>query len=211
MQALTEKDTIVLADFNNTTGDAVFDDTLKQGLAVQLDQSPFLNVLSDRKMRDTLKLMGHSAGERITPEIARDLCQRVESKAYLSGAIAALGSQYVISLNLVNCQTGDSLAQEQVTALRKEQVLKALDGAATTLRGKVAESLSSIQKIDVPIEQATTPSLEALKYYSLGMKIRGQKGSPDAIPLFKRAIELDPKFAAAYASLGSSLLGAPGD
>ena len=211
VQALTEKDTIVLADFNNKTGDTVFDDTLKQGLAVQLDQSPFLNVLSDRKMRDTLKLMGRSTGERITPEIARDLCQRVESKAYLSGAIATLGSQYVISLNLVNCQTGDSLGKEQVTALRKEEVLKALDGAATTLRGKVGESLSSIQKFDVPIEQATTSSLEALKYYSLGMKIRGQKGSADAIPLFERAIQLDPKFAAAYDSLGSSLLGAPGD
>jgi eukaryotic-like serine/threonine-protein kinase len=211
VQALTEKDTIVLADFNNTTRDADFDDTLRQGLAVQLDQSPFLNVLSDRKMRDTLKLMGRSTSERITPEIARDLCQRVGSKAYLSGAIAALGSQYVMSLNLVNCQSGDFLAQEQLTAPRKEQVLKALDEAATALRSKAGESLSSIQKFDVPIEQATTPSLEALKAYSLGMKIRGQRGSPEAIPLFKRAIELDPKFAAAYASLGSSLLGAPGD
>jgi tetratricopeptide (TPR) repeat protein/predicted Ser/Thr protein kinase len=211
VQALTEKDTIVLADFNNTTRDADFDDTLRQGLAAHLDQSPFLNVLSDRKMRDTLKLMGRSTSERITPEIARDLCQRVGSKAYLSGAIAALGSQYVISLSLVNCQTGDFLVQEQSIAPRKEQVLKALDKAATELRSKAGESLSSIQKFDVPIEQATTPSLEALKAYSLGMKIRGQSGSPEAIPLFKRAIELDPKFAAAYASLGSSLLGAPGD
>ena len=203
VHALTEKDTIVLADFTNTTGEAVFDDTLRQGLAVQLDQSPFLNVLSDQKVQDTLKLMGRSPGERITPEIARDLCQRVGSKAYLSGAIAGLGSQYVIALNLVNCQSGDFLAQEQVTTTSKEQVLKGLDEATKVLRGKVGESLSSVEKFDVPIEQATTPSLEALKAYSLGMKIRDEKGYLEAIPFFKRAIERDPSFAAAYASLGS--------
>ena len=201
--ALTDKDAILIADFTNTTGDPVFDDALKQGLAVQLNQSPFLNVLSDQKTRDALKLMGHAPGERITPEIARDLCQRVASKAYLSGAIASLGSQYVISLNLVNCQTGDFLAQEQTTALRKEQALKALGEAATKLRSKTGESLSSIRRFDVPIEQATTSSLEALKAYSLGMKIRGEKGPFEAIPLFKRAVELDPNFAAAYVSLGS--------
>lgn len=203
MHALTQKDTIVLADFNNTTGDAVFDDTLKQGLAVQLDQSPFLNVLSDQKVQDTLKLMGRSPGDHVTPELARDLCQRAGSKAYLSGAIAGLGSQYVIALNLVNCQSGDFLAQEQVTAGGKEQVLKVLDEAARELRGKVGESLSSIQKFDVPIEQATTASLDALKAYSLGMKIRMEKGSFEAIPFFKRAIKRDPSFASAYASLGS--------
>jgi len=203
VHALTEKDTIVLADFNNATGDSVFDDTLKQGLAVQLDQSPFVNVLSEQKVQDTLKLMERSPGERLTPGIARDLCQRVESKAYLSGSIATLGTQYVIALNLVNCQTGDPLAQEQVTATGKEQVLKALGEAATELRGKVGESLSSIQRFDVPVEQATTPSLEALKAYSLGMKITDEKGYFAAIPFFRRAIELDPEFAAAHASLGS--------
>ena len=203
MHALTEKDTIVLADFNNTTGDAVFDDTLKQGLAVQLDQSPFLNVLSSQKVQDTLKLMGRSPTERLTPELARDLCQRVGSKAYLDGAIASLGSQYVLAINLVNCQTGDFLAQQQVTASGKEQVLKALDEAARELRGKAGESLNLVQKFDVPIEQASTPSLEALKAYSLGMKIRSEQGHAEAIPFFKRAIEHDPYFASAYASLAS--------
>jgi len=206
VHALTEKDTFVLADFNNTTGDPVFDDTLKQGLAVQLDQSPFLNVLSDQKVQDTLKLMGRSLSERLTPDIARDLCQRVESKAYLSGSIASLGTQYVIALKLVNCQTGDSLDQEQVTASGKEQVLRALGEAAKDLRDKVGESLSSIQKFDAPVEQATTPSLEALKAYSLGMKIRDEKGPFEAIPFFKRAIELDPEFAAAHVSLGGCYL-----
>jgi eukaryotic-like serine/threonine-protein kinase len=201
---LTEQDTIVLADFKNTTGDAVLDDTLKQALAVQLGQSPFLNVLSDQKVRDTLKLMGRSPAERLSPEVARDLCQRVESKAYLSGSVASLGTQYVIALNLVNCQTGDSLAQEQVTARGKEQILKALDQAATNLRGKVGESLSTIQKFDVPIEQATTSSLDALKSYSLGMKVREENGDFEAIPFFHRAIERDPNFASAYTSLASS-------
>jgi tetratricopeptide (TPR) repeat protein len=200
----TEQDTIVLADFNNTTGNAVFDDTLKQGLVVQLGQSPFLNVLSEQKVRDTLKLMGRSPTERLTPEVTRDLCQRVESKAYLSGSVASLGTQYVIALSLVNCETGDSLAQEQVTASGKERVLKALDDAATNLRSKVGESLSSIQKFDVPIEQATTSSLEALKSYSLGMKVREENGDFEAIPFFHRAIERDPNFASAYASIANS-------
>ena len=202
VHALTEKDTIVLADFNNTTGDAVFDDTLKQGLAVQLEQSPFLDVLSDQKVQDTLKLMGRSPTERLTPGLARDLCQRVGSKAYLSGAIASLGSQYVVAVNLVNCQTGDFLVQEQMTASSKEQVLKALDEAARDLRGKAGESLSSVQKFDLPIEQASTSSLEALKAYSLGMKISSEVGNVAAIPFFKRALERDPNFASAYASLG---------
>ena len=200
--ALTEKDTIVLADFNNTTGDGVFDDTLKQGLAVQLEQSPFLDVLSDQKVQDTLKLMGRSPTERLTPGLARDLCQRVGSKAYLSGAIAGLGSQYVIAVNLVNCQTGDFLVQEQMTASSKEHVLEALDVAARDLRGKAGESLSSVQKFDVPIQQASTSSLDALKAYSLGMKIISEQGNVAAIPFFKRALERDPNFASAYASLG---------
>src|SRR5215469_707773 len=200
--ALTEKDTIVLTDFANNTDDAVFDDTLKEGLAVQLAQSPFLSILSDDQVRDTLKLMGRAPGERLTPELARDLCQRVESKAYLSGSIAGLGSQYVIGLRAVNCRTGDLIAQEQVQAARKEEILKALGAASTELRGKLGESLSSIQKYDTPIEQATTPSLEALKALSLALKTGHESGEIRAIPFFKRAIELDLGFGLAYAGLG---------
>jgi tetratricopeptide (TPR) repeat protein/predicted Ser/Thr protein kinase len=201
--ALTEKDTIVIADFTNLTGDPVFDDALKQGLAVQLAQSPFLNILSDQKVRDTLKLMDRPPGEQLTPDIVRDLCQRAESKAYLSGSITSLGSQYVIGLNAVNCQTGDSLAKEQVTANSKEQVLKALGGAATKMREKLGESLHLVLNFDIPLNKATTPSLEALKAYSLGQRAMSEKGSAAAIPFFARAIELDPNFASAYESLAA--------
>jgi tetratricopeptide (TPR) repeat protein/predicted Ser/Thr protein kinase len=201
---LTEKDTIVLADFTNTTGDAVFDDTLKQGLSVQLSQSPFLNLLPERKVIETLKLMGRTPGERLTQEVAREICVRTNSKAMLSGSISSLGSQYVIGLKAVNCNSGDALAQEQVEAAAKEQVLKALDKAATSLREKLGESLSSVQKYDAPVEQATTSSLEALKAYSEGIRIRPLKGDSAALPLFKRAIELDPNFAVAYDVLGIS-------
>jgi tetratricopeptide (TPR) repeat protein len=197
---LTEKDTIVLADFANTTGDAVFDDTLKQGLSVQLSQSPFLNLLPEQKVSETLKLMGRTPGERLTRELAREICVRTNSKAMLSGSISSLGSQYVIGLKAVNCNSGDALAQEQVEAAAKEGVLKALDKAATSLRAKLGESLSSVQKYDAPVEQATTPSLEALKAYSEGRKARDAA----ALPLLKRAIELDPNFAVAYTSLGIS-------
>jgi tetratricopeptide (TPR) repeat protein/tRNA A-37 threonylcarbamoyl transferase component Bud32 len=206
--ALSETDTVVLADFTNRTGDSVFDDTLKQGLAVELAQSPFLNILSDQKVRDTLKLMGRPPEERLTPDVARDLCQREGSRAYLSGSIASLGSQYVIGLNAVNCQSGDSLAKEQATADDKEHVLKALDQAATKLREKVGESLSTIQKFATPIEQATTPSLEALQAYSLGRKTMWGKGDYVAAVIFyQRAINLDPNFAMAYASLGVDYAG----
>ena len=201
---LTEQDTIVLADFANTTGDSVFDDTLRQGLAVQLAQSPFLNILSEQRVRDTLKLMGRSPGERLVPDTARDLCQRTGSRAYLSGSIASLGSQYVLGLSAVDCHTGDLLSQEQVQAAREEDVLKALDQAATKLREKVGESFGTVQKYDTPLDQATTPSLEALKAYSLGNKTQRENGDTAAIPFYKRAIELDPKFAKAYASLGAS-------
>jgi serine/threonine protein kinase/tetratricopeptide (TPR) repeat protein len=199
---LTEKDTIVLADFANTTGDAVFDDTLKQGLSVQLSQSPFLNLLPEQKVSETLKLMGRTPGERLTRELAREICVRTNSKAMLSGSISSLGSQYVIGLKAVNCNSGDALAQEQVEAAAKEEVLKTLDKAATSLRAKLGESLSSVQKYDAPVEQATTPSLEALKAYSEGTKIRRQQGDTAALPLFKRAVELDPNFAVAYDGLG---------
>jgi serine/threonine protein kinase/tetratricopeptide (TPR) repeat protein len=198
---LTEKDTIVLSDFTNTTGDSVFDDTLKQGLAVQLEQSPFLDLVSERKVNQTLKLMGRPAGDRLTPEVTREVCQRTGSKAMLTGSIAELGSQYVIGLKAVNCNTGDVLAEAQEQAAGKEAVLKALDAAAVSLRSKLGESLSSVQKYATPLEEATTPSLEALKAFSLGRKMRFAKGGTAALPFYKRAVELDPNFARAYAAM----------
>ncbi|HEY5175316.1 MAG TPA: protein kinase [Terriglobales bacterium] len=201
---LNEHDTLVLADFDNTTGDPVFDDTLKQAISVQLGQSPFLNILSDARIRGTLKLMAKPPGTKLTPDVARDLCQRAGAKAYVSGAIGSLGSQYVIGLDAVNCTTGDLLAQEQVTAENKEHVLKALGEAATKLREKLGESLSTVEKFDTPLDQATTPSLEALKALSEGIKTLQAQGSLAAIPFFNRAAELDPNFAAAYVALGIS-------
>jgi serine/threonine protein kinase/tetratricopeptide (TPR) repeat protein len=198
---LTDKDTIVLADFTNTTGDSVFDDTLKQGLSVQLEQSPFLALVSERKVNETLRLMGRPAGDRLTPELAREVCQRRGSRAILTGSIAALGSQYVIGLKAANCNTGDVLAQAQEQAAGKEAVLKALDNAAVSLRAKLGESLSSVQKYATPVEEATTPSLEALKAYSLGRKMQAAKGDVPALPFYKRAVELDPNFAVAYRSM----------
>jgi len=201
---LTSQDTLVLADFTNTTGDSVFDDTLKQAISVQLAQSPFLNILADARIRTLLRLMARSPATKLTPELAQDLCQRAGSKAYISGSIASLGRQYVIGLDAINCESGDSLAQEQETAEGKEHVLKALDQAATRLRERLRESLSTVQKFATPLEQATTPSLEALKALSVGRKTLHEKGDAAAIPFFKRAIELDPNFAAAYAALGIS-------
>jgi tetratricopeptide (TPR) repeat protein len=192
----------VLADFTNTTGDPVFDDTLKQALTVQLEQSPFLNILPQQTVDDTLKLMGRSTGQHLTREIARELCQRTGSKAMLAGSIASLGSQYVIGVNAVNCQTGSTLAQEQVTADSKEHVLKALGETTSELRKKLGESLSTIQKFDTPLDQATTSSLEALKAYTLSRKTMNEKSEVAAIPSMKHAIELDPNFAMAYAALG---------
>ena len=204
-RALNETDTIVLADFNNKTGDPVFDDTLQQGLAVQLEQSPFLSPVSDRRVQQVLQLMGRPQGTRLTAEIARDVCARTGSKAYLSGTISNLGSQYVIGINAINCQTGDALTQEQITADSKEHVLKALSAASTRLRAKLGESLKTVQKLDAPIDQATTPSLEALQAYSLGRKAILLKGDyTGAISLFERAVNLDPNFAMAYASMGTS-------
>jgi serine/threonine protein kinase/Flp pilus assembly protein TadD len=200
-KTLTDKDTIVLADFDNKTGDAVFDDTLKQGLSIQLEQSPFLQLISEPKVNATLKLMGHSGGDRPTPALMRDLCQRVGSKAMVTGSIAGLGSQYVIGLKAVNCNTGEVLAEAQEQATSKEGVLKALDVAGVSLRGKLGESLSSVQKYDTPQEDATTPSLEALKAYSLGRKVGLAKGDAAALPFYKRAVELDPNFAIVYAAM----------
>lgn len=198
---LTEKDTIILADFDNKTGDAVFDDTLKQGLAVQLEQSPFLDLLSDRKVNETLKLMGRAAGDRLTPEVTREVCQRTGSKVMVTGSIAGLGSQYVLGLKAVSCTTEDVLAEAQEEASGKEAVLKALDSAAGSLRGKLGESLGSVEKYATPVEEATTPSLEALKAYSLGRKAEAAKGATAALPFYKRAVELDPNFAIAYQEL----------
>jgi len=200
---LTEKDTVVLADFDNKTGDPVFDDALKQALAVQLGQSPFLNILSERKVEETLGLMGRPANERITRDVARELCVRTGSKAILLGTISNLGGQYVIGVDAVGCSNGDTLAEEQEEAASKTDVLKALSKAAASLRSKLGESLASIQKFDVPVE-ATTTSLEALKAFSMGITTSRTKGDAAAIPFFKRALELDPNFAVAYATLGLS-------
>src|ERR1039458_1063121 len=199
---LTEEDTIVLADFDNKTGDAVFDDTLRQGLSVQLGQSPFLQLVSGRKVNQILKLMGRQAGDRLTPEVTREVCQRARNKAMLTGSIARLGSQYVIGLKAVDCNTGDVLAEAQEQAAGKEAVLKALDKAAVSMRSKLGESLSSVEKYATPLVEATTPSLEALKAFSLGHKTHFAKGNTAALPFYKRAVELDPNFAMGYAYMG---------
>jgi eukaryotic-like serine/threonine-protein kinase len=198
---LTDKDTIVLADFDNKTDDPIFDDTLKQGLAVQLEQSPFLDLVSERKVNDTLKRMGRPVGDRLTNEVTLEVCERTGSKAMLTGSIVGLGSHYVIGLKAATCDRGIVLAEEQEQAASKEAVLKALDDAAVSLRGKLGESLSTVQKYAIPLEEATTPSLDALKAYSLGSKTRYAKGDTAALPLFKRAVELDPNFAIAYRAM----------
>jgi eukaryotic-like serine/threonine-protein kinase len=202
---LTNKDTIVLADFSNTTGDPVFDGTLRQGLTAQLEQSPFLNLISDQRVAQTLTLMRQPKQARLTPEIARDVCERTASAATIEGSIASLGSQYVLGLKAVNCRTGDRLSEEQVTANGKEQVLKVLGEAATTLRAKLGESLASVKKYDAPMENVTTPSLEALQAYSLGMQTMSVANDyVAAIPFFQRAVSLDPNFAMAYLRLSNS-------
>jgi len=199
---LTDKDTVVLADFDNKTGDAVFDDALKQALTVELGQSPFITVLSDRKVNQTLHLMGRAPNERITVDVGRELCLRTGSKAVLGGTISNLGSHYLIDLNAVACSTGDALAEEQGEATSKETVLKALSQASSRLRSKLGESLPSVQKFEVPVE-ATASSLEALKNYSMGITVEREKGEAASIPFFKRAIELDPNFALAYGGLAT--------
>ncbi len=198
-QALTDKDTVLIADFTNTTGDSVFDGTLKQALTVQLGQSPFLNIYSDERVREALRFMGRPPDERITKDIAREICQRQGLKALLAGSVSSLGSNYVITLDAINAQTGESIARQQVEANSKEQVLSSLGKAALELREKLGESLSSIKKHDVPIEQATTSSLEALKAYAMGNEERARGNNLEEIRFYKRAIELDPNFAMAYA------------
>ena len=200
---LTEKDSILVADFVNTTGDAVFDGTLKQALAVQLEQSPYLNIVPDQTVRKALQFMGRAADERVTGSVAREICERENIKAMLSGSIASLGSQYVVALDATNCATGDSLAREQVTATAKETVLSAVGKAASSLRGKLGESLASIQKFDTPVTEATTSSLEALKAYAAADQMRNSGGEAESLPLFQRAVELDPNFAMAHARVAA--------
>lgn len=199
---LTERDTIVLADFANTTGDPVFDDTLRQGLAVQLEQSPFLSLVSDERIQQVLKLMAKPADARLTPEVAREICERTASAAVLDGSIASLGSQYVLTLRAKDCRSGDVLDEEQVQAARKEEVLNALSQIASRFRTRVGESLSTVKSHDTPLAEATTPSLEALKAYSAGWQVSFSSGSAASVPFLKRAVEIDPNFASAYAALG---------
>ena len=206
VEALTERDSIVLAGFSNSTGEAIFDETLKQGLATGLEQSPFLNIVPDRRVGRLLTLMGRAPGAHLSPELARELCLRAEGKASINGSLDRVGSQYVLGLTATSCSTGDEFAHVQVEADRKESVLKALGAATSMMRGKLGESLSSVQKFQMPIEEATTSSLEALQAYSLGRKTAREKGSPADIPFYQRAIEIDPHFAAALAALGVSYI-----
>ena len=201
---LTDKDTVVVADFANTTGDTVFDNTLKTALTVALNQSPFLNVMSDAQVQATLKLMTLPADARLTTDVARELCERAGAKAYIGGSVASLGSEYVIGLKAVNCQNGDALAEDQVTASGKERVLNAVGDAAAKLRTELGESVSTVQKLDVPLAQATTSSLQALQSLSLGERVLSQKGSLASIPYLQHAIQLDPGFATGYEDIASA-------
>jgi serine/threonine protein kinase/Flp pilus assembly protein TadD len=200
---LTVQDTIVLADFANSTGDAIFDDTLKTALSVSLRQSPFLNVLPAGKTATIMRQMTLSAGAKVTPEIAREICQRAGSKAYLAGTIGSLGSEYVVGLKAVSCLNGNTIAEEQVTAASKEKILDKLGEAATTMRGELGESLASVQRFDVPLEQATTASLDALNAYGMALSTWDRKGNQESLPFFRKATELDPNFAQAYSGLAA--------
>ena len=200
--ALGETDSVLVSDFVNTTGDPLFDDTLKTALNISLRQSPFLNVLSDGQVAKTLQLMTRPASTKLTPDVARELCLRAGSKAYLAGAIGSLGSKYVLELKAVSCPSGDTLAEEQVTAASKDKVLDALGKVASKLRGQLGESLATVQRFDVPLAEATTSSLEALKAYSLGHKANQEKGFSASMPYMQRAIELDPNFALGYEAVG---------
>jgi tetratricopeptide (TPR) repeat protein len=199
--ALTERDTVVIADFANTTGDPVFDDALRQAVSVQLQQSPFLTLLPDQRVRQTMRLMQRPENEAVIGPVAREVCIRSGAKASVEGSIAALGSSYVINLGVYNCQSGAALAQEQAQAASKELVLAELGKAVTNLRGRLGESLASIQKYDVPVTDATTSSLQALRAYGQALRVRATKGDPASIPFFLQAIEKDPNFALAYAKL----------
>jgi tetratricopeptide (TPR) repeat protein/predicted Ser/Thr protein kinase len=201
---LTDKDTIVLADFENKTGDPVFDDTLRQGLSVELQQSPFLALISDRKVQQTLALMGQPKDARLTSEIAQQVCERTASAAVLEGSIAKVGSQYVVGLRAKNCNTGDLLVQEQATAATREDVLNSLSQIGRNFRTRIGESLATVERNSTPLAEATTPSLEALKAYSAASKVNLTAGNAAAIPFYRRAVEIDPQFAKAHAHLGLS-------
>jgi len=201
--AVTERDTILLSDFANDTGEPIFDGTLKQALAVKLDESPYLNIVSDDRVQQTLRLMGRSPAERLTAAVSREICDRLGIKAMVTGSIASLGSQYVVTLAAVNCQNGDSIARAQSDAASKEGVLSALGAATTRLREKLGESLASIQRFDMPLEEATTSSLDALKAYSLARSLRWAGKEREAVPQLKHAIDLDPNFAQAHNNLGA--------
>jgi DNA-binding winged helix-turn-helix (wHTH) protein/tetratricopeptide (TPR) repeat protein len=201
--ALADNETIVLADFANNTGDPVFDDTLKQGLRVELEQSPFLNILSDEQVSEDLQMMGHQPDEKVSVTLAREACQRAGGAAVLVGSISSLGTHYIVGVNALNCHTGASLGSQQVEAENREGVIKSLGGAATRMRNKLGESLATIQKYNAPLEQATTTSLEALQAYSLALSVYGVKGERPAIPFFQRAVDIDPNFAMAEARLGA--------
>jgi eukaryotic-like serine/threonine-protein kinase len=201
---LTDKDTIVLADFSNTTGDPVFDDSLKQALAVQLAQSPFLNILPDEKLQETLRFMGQPSTTHVTQDVAREICQRTGGTAVLAGSIAQIGTHYNLILNGLNCANGASLASSEAEADSKDRVLDALGKVASEIRGKLGESLASIERFNVPVDEATTSSLEALKAYTLAGKTRNEQGDSAGILQYKRAVELDPNFALAYSRLGAA-------
>src|SRR5215211_300944 len=199
---LTDRDTVLLTDFVNTTGEPVFDGTLKQALAVHLGQTPFLNLFPEERVRETLRFMGRSPEERITRDVGREICERQGIKAMLTGSIASLGSHYVITLEALNPRSGDPIAREQIEAESKERVLSSLGTAALNLRKKLGESLSSIQKYDVNIEQATTSSLEALKAFAMANEERARGRARESLTFYKRAVELDQNFAMAYARIG---------
>ena len=201
-KVLTETDTVVLADFANSTGDPVFDETLRQGTAVQLEQSPFLNLISEERIQQLLGLMGKPLQTRLTPELAHEICERTASAAVLDGSIARLGTQYVLGFRAKDCRSGKVLAEEQIQAARKEDVLNALSQIASRFRTHLGESLATVEKHNTPLAEATTPSLEALKAYSTGLKVLAAKGEAPAVPFFQRAIEIDPQFATAYVTLG---------
>ncbi len=202
--ALTDKDTIVLADFANTTGDAVFDETLREALSVDLEQSPFFRIIPEQNVQETLRLMGKPSDARLTPEIAREVCQRTNSTAALHGSIAQIGTEYTLDLKAVNCASDESLATTEAQAIDKNHILDAVNTAASSIRTKLGESLSMAQKFDAPVEQATTASLDALHAFSLGIKTKDISGDEAAVPLFEDAVKLDPSFAMAYALLGTS-------
>jgi eukaryotic-like serine/threonine-protein kinase len=201
-RVVSAKDTVVLGDFANQTGDPVFDETLRQGLEIELEQSPFLKLISEERIHQTLSLMGQPPDAKLTPAIARELCQREASAAVLDGSIAQIGAQYLLTLKAIDCVNGESLASTETRASDKNHVLEALGTTASVIRYKLGESLSAVQKFNTPLEEATTPSLEALKALSSGRREWIAKGKPDAIPFYRRAIELDPDFALAYAWLG---------